>query len=143
MSDEENEIVSSDGSASDSENEDDNGEFEEQKSNKLREPLIDNNALEDHLLCNQPHYDASRALRMTKYEYTRIKGERLQQLASGSIPFVSYTHEDNGSHQNEKLFRQEFLSGQLPLLVVRKMPNGEFVYIKVKEFTNRDNPEFD
>ena len=142
MSDEEKELVSSDGSASDSESDEIIGGEGENAISKKREPLMDSNALEEHLLCNKPNL-ASRALHMTKYEYTRIKGERLQQLTSGSIPFVAYSHDKESTTQNEDIFREEFLSGQLPLLVVRKLPNGEFVYIKVKEFTNRNNPEFD
>ena len=70
---------------------------------------------------------------MTKYEYTRIRGFRLEQLARGALPLVSY-----GGQQNlEKIFDDEMLEDKLPIIVRRMQPNGKQLLIPVRQFSNR------
>lgn len=71
---------------------------------------------------------------MTKYEFARVMGERLQQLSSGAIPFVSYTTNDT----IEAIFLREFGTGLLPFLVERKTPDGQYIFIKIRQFSNRE-----
>jgi len=66
---------------------------------------------------------------MTKYEYTRIRGTRLQQLASGSPPFVIVPPHVSSI---EEIFELEFEQKKLPFIVKRPLPNGEFEYWKFK-----------
>ncbi len=137
MSDDET-FVSSDGSASDSEND----EIDTQPSTKMEtepDPMLDSRSLQQFLLQEKHTNAAADALRMTKYEYTRIKGERLQQLYSGGIPYVPYTSTDT----SEMIFQREFKTGKLPFLIKRKTPDGKYFFIKIRQFTNRDSNLFD
>ena len=138
MSDDET-FVSSDGSASDSENEDTEVTQSSTKFITEPDPMIDSRSLQ-HFLLQDTHIDAlADTLRMTKYEYTRIKGERLQQLYSGGIPYVPYTIQDT----SETIFQREFKTGKLPLLVKRKTPDGNYCFIKIRQFVNRNSNIFD
>ena len=76
---------------------------------------------------------------ITKYEYTRMKGIRIEQLQRGSIPFVPYTQHDT----SETLFRREFVEGQLPFKIQRKLPDGTAVFLHVRDFANRSLDEYD
>ena len=76
---------------------------------------------------------------ITKYEYTRMKGIRIEQLQRGSIPFVPYTQHDT----SETLFRREFVEGQLPFKIQRKLPDGTAVFLHVRDFANRSLEEYD
>lgn len=138
MSDDET-FVSSDGSASDSENDDATETRSSTKSTTEPDPMFDSRSLQHFLLQETDTGVSTDALRMTKYEYTRIKGERLQQLYSGCIPFVPYLTDDT----SESIFQREFQTGKLPLLVERKTPDGKFFFIKIRQFTNRDSNLFD
>tara|TARA_Y100000389_G_scaffold203006_1_gene250083 strand:- start:15539 stop:15775 length:237 start_codon:yes stop_codon:yes gene_type:complete len=66
---------------------------------------------------------------MTKYEYTRIRGIRLQQLIDGIPPFINV--EPHESY--ESIFNRELVEGKLPLIITR--PNGfnSFIDISVSE----------
>jgi len=66
---------------------------------------------------------------LTKYEYTRIRGTRLQQLSSGSPPFVVVPPHVSSI---EEIFELEFEQKKLPFIVKRPLPNGEFEYWKFK-----------
>lgn len=132
-------LVSSDGSASETEDDETVTTQPSTKADTEPNPLLDSRSLQAYLL-QEKHTNASAdALRMTKYEYTRIKGERLQQLYSGGIPYVPYTTEDSC----ETVFRREFISGKLPLLVQRQTPDGNNFFVKIRQFTNRDSNIFD
>jgi DNA-directed RNA polymerase subunit K/omega len=137
MSDDEA-YVSSDGSGSDN-------EADESTGTPLGEPdltpsaqLVDIKSLKKRLKANDT--DTGQPFIMTKYEYTRIKGERLQQLNGGCIPFVSYSTDDDTI---ESIFKREFVLGKLPLVVERKLPDGKSKYIKIRQFSNRDSEVFD
>ena len=64
-----------------------------------------------------------------------VKGERLQQLNSGGIPYVPYTTKKDTI---ESIFQREFATGRLPLLVERKTPDSHYQFIKIRQFSNRD-----
>lgn len=68
-------------------------------------------------------------LYMTKYEYTRLRGVRLQQLAAGSPPFVVLP-----AHVStiEEIFDLEFEQKKLPFIIKRPMPNGDYECVKIK-----------
>ena len=141
MSDEETLIVSSDGSASD----DDNDETTPKTNlNAVREtrpkhvaPVIDHRSLVRHLRTKETH---ARSLRMTKYEYARLKGVRLEQLGRGAIPCVPY---DTEKDDVRSIFRREFVEGKMPLLVRRRLPDGNAEYVRVREFSERDSTAYD
>jgi len=67
---------------------------------------------------------------LTKYEYTRVRGVRLQQLASGCPPFVLLPKHVNSI---EEIFEMEFQQKRLPYLIRRPMPGGKFEYWKLKD----------
>ena len=138
MSDDEHAYVSEDVSASDEENEETDvteGTNEQNvASNMLYNTIIDHRSKH-----HTPHeQDKALSYRMTKYEYARVKGVRMEQLQRGSIPFVSYQASDTV----EMLFRREFVSGSLPLKVERKLPDGRSVYLRIRDFTHRDAAEY-
>ena len=140
MSDEETLLVSSDGSASD-----DNDETTPKTNlNAVREtrpkhvaPVIDHRSLVRHLRTKETH---ARSLRMTKYEYARLKGVRLEQLGRGAIPCVPY---DTEKDDVRSIFRREFVEGKMPLLVRRRLPDGNAEYVRVREFSERDSTAYD
>lgn len=137
MSDDEA-YISSDGSVS--ENEEDESKEAQLLETDLTQSvqLLDIKSLKKQIKANDA--DTGQPFIMTKYEYTRIKGERLQQLNSGSIPFVSYSTEEDTI---ERIFIREFRFGKLPLVVERKLPDGESQFIKIRQFSNRDSEVFD
>ena len=81
----------------------------------------------------------SNLCRMTKYEYARLKGIRIEQLQRGSIPFVPYTTSDTA----KTLFHKEFITGMLPFKIERKLPDGYSIYVRIRDFTHRDAAEYD
>tara|TARA_B100001778_G_C18293307_1_gene496331 strand:- start:298 stop:534 length:237 start_codon:yes stop_codon:yes gene_type:complete len=56
--------------------------------------------------------------RMTKYEYARVKGIRMQQLIDGMKPFVETNKDDN----EEEIFLKELKAKKIPLMITR--PSG-------------------
>jgi DNA-directed RNA polymerase subunit K/omega len=80
-------------------------------------------------------------LRMTKYEYARVKGVRMEQLQRGAIPCVDYGDLDRESV--ETVFRREFVSGRMPLMVIRELPDGKSEYFKIRDFVDRDATVYD
>lgn len=66
---------------------------------------------------------------MTKYEYTRIRGIRLQQLIDGIPPFVQVDTNDT----NERIFDKELLEGKLPFTVRRPTGLNKYVDIPVSK----------
>lgn len=70
--------------------------------------------------------------RMTKYEYTKIRGLRMQQLASGCPPFTTIPEEvqDIG-----EIFQIELASNRLPFIIRRQVSLNEFEYWKVRDLT--------
>lgn len=125
--------VSSDGSVTDEEETPEPLGFEEM--HKRSNEMVDARSLQQSVRQQDAlHTETEGGPMMTKYEFARVKGERLQQLNSGAIPFVPYTR---ATDTNESVFMREFESGKLPLLVERKTPDGECKYIKIRHFVNR------
>ena len=75
------------------------------------------------------------AYRLSKYEYTKLKGVRIEQLQRGAIPCVPYDSIE--AETTETLFRREFLRGSVPLRIARELPNGRTVYIPIHAFADR------
>lgn len=132
--------VSSDGSASDEDNENDENEqqMDGAGNRSVANEIVDVHSLQEHVK-QQCAKNNEVVFIMTKYEYTRVKGERLEQLNSGGIPFVPYTTRDT----NESIFLREFEEGKLPFLLERKTPDGAFQFIKIRQFVNRDSDMFE
>lgn len=142
MSDEEEQLVSSDGSASDEEEPGVAATISvpsaASERPKRAQPLMDHASLMHHLETQPP---LAQTLRMSKYEYARVKGARLEQLQRGAVPCVAYS--DAEKETVETIFRREFLTGRVPLMVIRQMPDGTSQYIKVKDFVDRDSTAYD
>lgn len=144
MSDEETLNVSSDGSASD----DDESSTEPTPKPNLQairehrpkhvSAVVDHVSLAAYLRA-KPEAPSAR-LRMTKYEYARLKGVRLEQLGRGAIPCVPYDTEKDDVYS---IFQREFVEGKMPLLVRRRLPDGNAQYVRVREFVERDASAYD
>lgn len=129
--------VSSDGSVTDEEDTPEPLGFGEM--HKQSNEMVDVRSLQQMVSQQDARHTETRPM-MTKYEFTRVKGERLQQLNSGAIPCVPYT---KATDTNESIFVREFESGKLPFLVERKTPDGECKYIKIRQFVNRRCASFE
>ena len=66
---------------------------------------------------------------MTKYEYTRVRGIRLQQLMDGMKAFIS--HEKDVSF--EEIFKKELEERKIPLMVTRPIGHDKFIDIPISE----------
>lgn len=62
---------------------------------------------------------------MTHYEYTRMRGVRLQQLEDGMPPFVKVEEGDT----NAKIFQKEVDANMLPYTFIRKLNDETHVRI--------------
>ena len=62
---------------------------------------------------------------MTKYEYTRIRGIRIQQLVDGMLPFVEHNENDTEAD----IFEKELKEKKIPLIITR--PSGFDTFIKI------------
>ena len=116
MSDDEHTYISEDGSASDEDEtmdpQDGGGGPSATAADAPYQVMVDHGRhVEDE--ANQPSLEVHTSRRMTKYEYARVKGVRMEQLQRGSIPFVPYQPTDTAA----TLFRREFVQGLLPLMV--------------------------
>jgi hypothetical protein len=67
---------------------------------------------------------------LTKYEYCRIRGYRLEQLVRGGIPFVSLLPSNTSP---EEIFEREFHAKNIPVLIRRLLPNGQHIDIQLQE----------
>lgn len=67
---------------------------------------------------------------MTKYEKTKVIGQRTKQLDIGSQPFVRV---DRPTLDNSIIAEQELLEKKLPFIIQRPLPNGGFEYWHVKD----------
>ena len=67
---------------------------------------------------------------MTKYEKTKILGQRTKQLDNGALPFVKLDKEimDNSLIAEEELYQKK-----MPFIIQRPMPGGGFEYWHVKD----------
>ena len=62
------------------------------------------------------------------YEYTRIIGDRAEQLAQGSPPLC-----DIGDlHKPIAIAEKEFQLGVIPITIIRRLPNNEVIKVDLK-----------
>ncbi len=78
--------------------------------------------------------------RITKYELARIIAARAKQLAMGAQPLVN--PQEVGSYDPIDIAMEEVRRGLLPFIVVRTLPNGKHVRIRLKDLLNLSK-EFD
>jgi DNA-directed RNA polymerase subunit K/omega len=67
---------------------------------------------------------------MTKYEKTKVIGQRTKQLDVGSQPFIRV---DRPTLDNSIIAEQELREKKLPFIIQRPLPNGGFEYWHVKD----------
>ena len=67
---------------------------------------------------------------MTKYEYTRILGQRAKQIESGASPFVKI---DNNIIDSYVIAENELTEKKIPFIIRRPIPNGGFEYWNVND----------
>jgi DNA-directed RNA polymerase subunit K/omega len=73
---------------------------------------------------NSPAYTLNLKPIMTHYEFTRIRGIRLQQLEDGSEPFVDL----NGITSHADIFDKEAKERKLPYIIHRRFNNKTISY---------------
>lgn len=69
--------------------------------------------------------------RLTKYEIARIVAARAKQLASGAKPLVD--PKEVGSNDPVIIALAELREGKLPIVIVRTLPNGRRIEVKLKD----------
>lgn len=67
---------------------------------------------------------------MTKYEYSRILGQRAKQIESGATPFVKV---DNNILDSYVIAENELKEKKIPFIIRRPIPNGGFEYWNVND----------
>ena len=71
--------------------------------------------------------------KLTKYERARIIGGRALQLSLGAFPLV----EVNPGESPIDIATKELERGVLPVIIRRKLPNGNYVDIPLKELIDK------
>ena len=69
---------------------------------------------------------------ITKYEKTRIIGQRAAQLNSGAKPYIKFT-ETQGIIDSSVIAEMEFNAKKIPAIIKRPLPNGAFEYWRLKD----------
>tara|TARA_Y200000002_G_scaffold360545_1_gene345894 strand:+ start:1566 stop:2459 length:894 start_codon:yes stop_codon:yes gene_type:complete len=87
--------------------------------------------------------DFKQNIYMTKYEFARIKGLRLEQLSRGAIPYIRLEHHPSLSYwvtdTNKKIFtiedifEEEMHQKAVPLIVRRSTSTSKVYYFYVKD----------
>lgn len=67
---------------------------------------------------------------LTKYEYTKIIGQRTKQLNEGAEPFVFI---DKEIIDNSLIAEEELKQKKIPFIIQRPLPNGAFEYWHLKD----------
>ena len=67
---------------------------------------------------------------LTKYEYTRVIGQRSKQIESGATPFVSVA---SNIIDGDVIAHMELEEKKLPFIIRRPMPGGGFEYWKLED----------
>ena len=67
---------------------------------------------------------------MTKYEYTRILGQRAKQIEGGAQPFVAVEPNIIDSYL---IAENELREKKIPFIIRRPIPNGGFEYWNVND----------
>ncbi len=69
--------------------------------------------------------------RITKYELARIVAARAKQLAMGAQPLIN--PQEIGTYDPVDIALEEIRRGLIPFIVVRTLPNGRHIRIKLKD----------
>ncbi|BDR91759.1 DNA-directed RNA polymerase subunit K [Vulcanisaeta souniana] len=69
--------------------------------------------------------------RITKYELARIIAARAKQLSMGAQPLVN--PQELGTYDPIDIALEEVRRGLLPFIIVRTLPNGRHIRIKLKD----------
>ena len=67
---------------------------------------------------------------LNKFEKTKIISERAQQLANGSVSFLSIADDYNNVYE---ITNQELKQKKIPFIIRRPVPNG-YEYWKLEDF---------
>jgi DNA-directed RNA polymerase subunit K/omega len=67
---------------------------------------------------------------LSKYEFTRIIGSRISQLAQGAKPLVALKKK---THDLYLIAEQELIQKKLPFIIMRPIPNGKCEYWKLED----------
>ena len=67
---------------------------------------------------------------LSKYEKTKILGQRTKQLNSGAIPFIKIEKHIIDSYL---IAEEELNQKKIPFIIQRPLPNGSFEYWHVKD----------
>lgn len=70
---------------------------------------------------------------ITKYELARVLGARALQLSMGAPPLLKVTVDDSLI----QIARRELEAGMLPVIIRRKMPEGEAQDLSLQELMKR------
>lgn len=70
---------------------------------------------------------------MTKYERTRILGQRCRQLENGAIPLVDLKQYEDELLDDLFIAKLELAQRKLPFIIRRPLPNGSSEYWKVSD----------
>lgn len=70
---------------------------------------------------------------MTKYEKTRVLGQRCRQLENGAIPLVDLSQYEDEVLEDLFIAKLEMEQRVLPFIVRRPLPNGSSEYWKISD----------
>jgi DNA-directed RNA polymerases I, II, and III subunit RPABC2 len=73
---------------------------------------------------------------MTKYERTRVLGQRCRQLQNGSMPLVELSEYEDELLDDYFIAKLELEQRKLPFVIRRPLPNGSSEYWKVSDLEN-------
>lgn len=65
---------------------------------------------------------------LTKFEKARLIGIRATQIANGANSTLENT---KGMHDPIKIAEEELKQGKFPIVIIRTLPNGEKIRVKV------------
>lgn len=72
---------------------------------------------------------------LTSYEKARLIGTRASQLSAGAEPLVEVLPGKNGFINFLDVAELEYKKGLIPINIIRVLPNGDSVRIKIKPKT--------
>jgi len=138
--DEETENENDDDNETDSENETTNSDIDDDEISETsdKEGLSDDDDIHNEISSQRrmemkyvSDNDRISPDRMTKYELTRIIGERTKQLVVGAKPLIKNPEDFNSS---EEIAIEELKQNMIPFKIRRMMPNGKNELWKISEF---------
>jgi len=111
-------------------------------SNQTQNPVLKEDALADILkrIEDLAKGRLTYPPRITKYELARIVAARARQLAMGAQPLID--PQKLGTYDPIAIALEEVRRGLIPFVIIRTLPNGKHVRIKLKELLKLSE-EFD